>query len=373
MKKNDYYDVLGVPRNAGTDEIKKAYRKLAMKYHPDHNQSDPEAEEKFKEASEAYSVLGNAEKRKVYDQYGHDGLRMGGGSPSDFSFFSDSIFADFGDILGDMFGFGGFFSGGKQSRGPRKGRDLGQEVVLTLEEAFLGSEKEFEIERDHACDTCKGSGSEPGKEIETCRQCGGSGSVRRTQGFFSISTPCPRCGGRGRTITHPCQTCSGSGRMSEKKTIKVSFPAGIDTGNRLRVVGEGDDGFNGGRPGDLYLVVRVAEDEKFQRQGNDLIYRLDVTFSQAVLGDEIKIKTFDGMEKIKIPHEAQSGQVLKVKGKGFKEVNRWGRGDLLVVLQLKTPGNLTRREQELFRELREIEKSKEKSGGEEKEAKRLFH
>lgn len=359
MAKKDYYQVLGVGRNASAEEIKKAYRRMAMEHHPDRNRDKPEAEDKFKEASEAYSVLGNSEKRKIYDQYGVDGLRMGGGS--DAGFFSDSAFADFGDILGDLFGFGQSFSGGRQRRGPHKGRDLGLEVVLTLEESFLGVEKEIDVERERNCGECDGTGSEPGTQARSCPQCGGTGNVRRSQGFFSVSTTCSSCRGSGRVIDHPCKKCRGQGRMNETKKIKVTFPAGIDEGNRLRVAGEGEGGSQGGSPGDLYLMVRIKEDKNFQKQGNDLLCQLPISFSQAALGDQISIKTFEGVEKIKIPPAAQNGQVIKIKGKGFRPVNRWSRGDLLVQVHVLTPQNLSRQEAELFKKLREIEKGKEKT------------
>ncbi len=361
MNKRDYYEVLGIQRNAGVDEIKKAYRQLAMNYHPDRNQDNPEAEEKFKEASEAYSVLGNDEKRKIYDQFGHDGLKGGGGRG--FSDFSDSIFSDFGDILGDLFGFGGGFSRRSNRGGPRKGRDLGMEVSITLEEAFNGIEKEVEVEKEKNCEECGGSGSEPGSSPETCAQCGGSGQVRRSQGFFSIATPCPVCQGKGKVIVHPCRKCRGSGRVKDKRSIKVSFPAGVDTGNRLRVTGEGEAGYSGGRPGDLYLIIQVEEDDHFEREENDLIYELRVSFAQAALGDDVKIKTFTGIEKIKIPPETQDGKVIRLKNKGFKSVNSWHKGDLLVVIKVLTPTRLSRREKELFRQLRDIEKEKSGKAG----------
>ncbi|MCU0275306.1 MAG: molecular chaperone DnaJ [Acidobacteria bacterium] len=356
MAKKDYYQVLGCSRTASAEEIKKAYRKLALQHHPDRNRDNPEAEERFKEASEAYSVLGNSEKRQVYDQYGIEGLRAGGGS--DFGFFSDSIFSDFGDILGDMFGFGGGFAGGRQRRGPRKGSDLGLEVTLTLEETFLGIEREIEVERERNCDACDGSGSAPGHDAETCRKCGGSGSVRVSQGFFSMATACPSCSGRGKVITHACAKCRGLGRQRESKKIKVSFPAGIDEGNRLRVAGEGEGGRQGGAPGDLYVVVRVKPDPRFQRHGQDLLLQLPISFSQAALGDLVSAETFEGAEKIKIPAGTQNGHILKIKNKGFRQVNRWSRGDLLVQVQVVTPRNLTRQESELFRQLREIEAGK---------------
>jgi molecular chaperone DnaJ len=370
MSQRDYYEVLGVPRNAGVDEIKKAYRQLALKYHPDRNQGDPEAEEKFKEASEAYSVLGNDEKRKIYDQFGFEGLKGMGRGFADFSsVFSDSIFADFGDILGDLFGFGSF--GGRSRRGgAQRGRDLGMQVDLTMEEAFKGVEKYVEVEKEKNCDVCNGSGSKPGTSPETCRQCGGSGSVRRTQGFFSISTTCPVCRGAGKTITHPCKNCSGSGRIKARREIKVTFPAGVDTGNRLRVTGEGEAGYGGGRPGDLYLVINIKADRNFRREGNDLIHQLDITFAQAALGDEVKIKTFGGSEKVKIPPQTQNGTVIKIRGEGFKIINSYVKGDLLVIVNVRTPTKLSKRERELFKELREIEKQKDQPG---KKAKNLYN
>jgi len=361
MAKKDYYQILGVSSNASAEEIKKAYRKMAMQHHPDRNRDKPEAEEKFKEASEAYSVLGNGEKRKIYDQYGINGLRMGNGGP-DGGFFSDSAFADFGDILGDLFGFGQPFSGSRQRRqGPRQGRDLGLEIVLTLEESFLGVEKEIAVERERNCPECDGSGSEAGQDAQVCSKCGGTGNVRLAQGFFSVSTTCPACRGSGRLITHPCKKCRGQARVNESKKIKVTLPSGIDEGNRMRVAGEGEGGSQGGSPGDLYVMVRIKEDKNFQRQGNDLLCQLQISFSQAALGDQISVKTFEEVEKVKIPAAAQNGQIIKIKGKGFRQVNRWSRGDLLIKIHVVTPKDLTRQESELFKKLREIERSRDKS------------
>jgi len=357
MAKKEYYQILGVNRNASAEEIKKAYRKLAMQHHPDRNRDNPEAEERFKEASEAYSVLGNVEKRQVYDQYGVEGLRGGGGQ--DFGFFSDSIFSDFGDILGDLFGMGGSFSSSRQRRGPRKGSDLGLEVSLTLEESFLGIEKEIDVDRERNCDTCDGSGSEPGKSAEACHKCGGTGNVRIAQGFFSMATTCSSCQGRGRVISHPCKKCGGRGRMREAKKIKVPFPAGIDEGNRLRVAGEGEGGREGGSPGDLFILVKIKPDKSFQRHGHDLLYQLPVTFSQAALGDHVSIQTFEGIEKLKIPPASQHGQLLKIKNKGFRQVNRWSRGDLLIQVNVVTPQSLSRQETELYKKLRDLETGKD--------------
>lgn len=366
MAKRDYYEILGVSRNASIDEIKKAYRQMALKYHPDRNQSDPQAEEKFKEASEAYSVLGNEEKRHIYNQYGFDGLKMNGRGFGDFSsFFSDSVFSDFEDILGSVFGF----SSGRRGRGPRpqQGRDIGQEVTLTMEEAYNGVEKEVAVIKEKNCSICDGAGNEPGHPPETCAQCGGSGSVRRSQGFFSIATTCHICNGTGKIVRYPCKKCGGKGRVTDRKTLKVNFPAGVANGNRLRLVGEGEEGYYGGRPGDLYVVIHVSEHDRFKREDNDLVIDLEITFAQAALGDTIKIDTFAGTEKIKVTPESQTGKVTRIKGKGFKNVNSWGSGDLVVRLKVVTPTHMTRRERELFQELRKIEKEKSGTAGSDEE------
>ncbi|UCH97625.1 MAG: molecular chaperone DnaJ [Candidatus Aminicenantes bacterium] len=355
MAKRDYYEVLGVSRDASLSDIKKAYRQLAMKYHPDRNPGDSAAEDKFKEASEAYSVLADDEKRNLYNRYGFDGLKGAGRGFGDFSFFSDSIFADFGDILGDIFGFGGGRGG---ARGARRGRDIGMDVYITMEEAYTGVEKELELKRERSCEICDGSGAEPGRPVETCQHCGGSGKTMIRQAIFSIASTCSVCNGTGQIIRYPCKTCSGKGRTLESRKIKITLPAGVDSGNRLRVTGEGEGGHRGGRPGDLYVTINVEEHDHFKREDHDLIYRLDISFSQAVLGDEIKIETFDGTERIKIHPESQTGKIIRLKGKGFKRVNSWGKGDLLVILNVVTPTRLSKKEKELFRELREIEKQK---------------
>jgi molecular chaperone DnaJ len=370
MAKRDYYEVLGIPRDASINEIKKAYRQLALKYHPDRNQGNTGAEEKFKEASEAYSVLGNEEKKRMYDQFGFDGLKMNGRGFSD-SFFSDSIFSDFEDILGGFFGFGSSSRRRGQGRRRRSGRDLGLEINITLEEAYNGVEKELEVSKEKNCHTCEGTGSEPGKPPETCSQCGGSGSTRMSSGFFSISTTCSTCNGAGKVIKHPCKECKGTGRTMDKKKLKVTFPAGIDNGNRLRIGGEGEEGYNGGPPGDLYVMVNVQKDEVFYREDNHLIYKLETTFAQAALGDTVKIKTFYGIEKIKIDPESQNGKIIRIKGKGFRNVNGWGKGDLLVILKIITPVKISRKEKDLFRQLREIEKQKERKPS--VEEKGIFH
>jgi len=355
MNKRDYYEILGVSREVSTSDIKKAYRQLAMKYHPDRNPGDSEAEEKFKEASEAYSVLADQEKRNLYDRFGHEGLKGSNRGFGDFSFFSDSIFSDFEDILGSFFGFGGGRGG---AQGSRRGRDIGMEYNITMEEAFKGIEREIEVKRERSCEICDGSGNEPGRPIETCQQCGGSGKTRVSHGFFSIASTCPVCEGKGKIIRYPCKSCNGKGRAQETRKIKVNLPAGVASGNRLRVAGEGEGGYKGGRSGDLYLIINVEEHDRFKREGNDLIYTLDITFSQAALGDDIKIETFDGTEKIKIHPESQTGKIIRLKSKGFKNVNSWGKGDLLVILNVVTPTRLSKQEKELFRQLREIEKEK---------------
>ncbi len=368
MAKRDFYEVLGVSRDANVNDIKKAYRKLALQYHPDRNPGNSEAEDKFKEASEAYAVLGDDEKRKLYDRYGHEGLRSAGRGFSDFS---GSIFSDFEDILGNLFGFGGGRGGGQA--GARRGRDIAYEVNITMEEAYNGVEKEVVIPRETSCDICGGSGNEPGYPIETCKQCGGSGQTRITHGFFSIASTCPLCQGAGKIIKHPCSKCKGKGRIPEQRKIPISFPAGVDSGNRLRVSGEGEGGFNAGRPGDLYVIIRVDEHDEFKRDGSDLIYKLDISFSQAALGDEVKIHTFYGTEKIKIQPESQTGKTIRIKGKGFKQVNNWGKGDFLIVLNIVTPSLLTKREKELFQELKEIEIEKLKNQNPGNGKKGFFH
>ena len=365
MGKRDYYDVLGVSKNSTQAEIKKAYRQIAMKYHPDRNQGDSESEEKFKEASEAYSVLGNEEKKSKYDQFGFNGLNSQGQGFSDFSFFSDSIFSDFEDILGDVFGFGNRSSSGSRQNRSRRGEDIGVETSITLEESFNGIEKEVVVERETNCSECSGSGSENGTSPETCKQCGGHGSVRRSQGFFSISTPCPACRGKGSIIVHPCNMCSGTGREKKEKKIKVNIPAGVDSGNRLRISDEGDDGYMNGRAGDLYILINVEEDRNFRRVGIDLIYDMVITFSQAALGDDININAFHGKEKIKITAETQNGKIMKIRSKGFKNLNGWGKGDLLIVIKILTPTELSKKEKELFRELKKIETAKQ-AGSEKK-------
>ncbi len=365
MEKRDYYEVLGVSKTSTQAEIKKAYRQIAMKYHPDRNQGDNKAEDKFKEASEAYSVLGNEEKKERYDKFGFNGLNSRGQGFSDFSFFSDSIFSDFEDILGGVFGFGRRSSSRSNANRARRGEDIGAEITISLKESYNGIEKEIKIEHEINCISCNGSGSEPGTSPETCKQCGGIGNVRRSQGFFSISTPCPLCRGTGQVIVHPCNNCSGTGREKKEKNIKVNIPAGIDNGNRLRITNEGDEGYGNGRSGDLYILINVENSGNFRREGINLIYDMEITFSQAALGDDVSIMAFHGKEKIKIPPETQNGRIIKIRNKGFKNLNGWGKGDLLILITILTPVGLSKKEKDLFKELKKLELMK-KAGSEKK-------
>lgn len=356
MSKRDYYEVLNISREATSSEIKKAYRTLAMKYHPDRNPGDKEAEELFKEASEAYSVLGNEEKRSVYDKYGFDAVNGAGSSYSDGGFFSDSIFSDFEDLLGGLFGghFGGRRSRGSNVNRARRGDDLGVETQITLKEAFLGVEKNIKVEQEQTCDVCGGNGAKKGTEPQVCPDCQGSGTIRHRQGFFSIASTCNRCQGSGKIVSDPCENCHGKGRVRAVKEIKVNIPAGVDSGNRLRVSSAGDDGYNGGPSGDLYLSIIVKEEENFIREGNNLVYLQKISFSQAALGDTIKISTFEDEEKIKIPSETQWGDEVKFRSKGFKNIGSWGRGDLIVRFHVVTP-KVNSGNKHIFKELKEQE------------------
>ncbi len=354
MAKRDYYEVLGVSRDASPAEIKKAYRKMAMENHPDRNPGDAGAEERFKEASEAYSVLGNDEKKRIYDQYGFNGLKGSNGF-SDGSFFSDSIFSDFEDILGGLFGFGSVFGQRGRRGGAQRGRDIVLEDVISFKDSFTGLKKELIFSREQTCQDCQGSGSKPGHKAETCPQCQGAGSVQRRNGFFAISTVCPLCQGRGKRVTHPCSSCQGSGRSKLERTLQLSFPPGVADGNKLRISGEGDAGFGGGPNGDLYVVIRVQTDERFERDDDDLVVVLDVSFAQAALGDEIELDSMTGKETVTLNPGIQSGDEIRMKGKGFKSVNGWGKGDLRIFIKVLTPEKLSKQAKELFRQLRRLE------------------
>jgi len=342
--KRDYYEILEVHRNASETEIKKAYRRLALKYHPDKNPGDKAAEEQFKELTEAYAVLSDAQKRAAFDQYGHAGVEGAGGFSS--GGFGGSPFEEvFGDIFGDIFGGGGR----GRSRG-RRGDDLRYNLTISFEEAAFGYESKIEIPRHQPCEPCGGSGAKKGTSARTCSTCRGTGQVRFQQGFFALTRPCSDCGGAGRIIEHPCPECRGSGRIRGKRSLSLRIPAGVETGSRLKLSGEGESGPQGGAPGDLYVVIEVRPHPIFQREGQEVICEVPISFSQAALGCELEVPTLDGKVKLKVPTGTQSGKVLKLTGKGIPVLQGYGRGDQLVVLRVETPTQLTARQKELLEE-----------------------
>ena len=345
--KRDYYEILGVERSASDQEIKSSYRKLAMQYHPDRNPGNPQAEEKFKEASEAYSVLIDSEKRARYDQFGHAGLGNGG-----FGGFDPSAFTDFSDIFGDLFSdfFGVNVGTGRRNRA-QKGGDARADLNLTFEEAAFGKKTEVRVRRYESCEQCHGSGTAAGKGPVTCSTCGGRGQVRYQQGLFSVARTCPNCGGIGRVITDPCTKCKGEGRQVRERTVEVNVPAGVEDGTRMRYQEQGDAGVNGGPAGDLYVVLHVKAHPFFEREGKDLFCSVPVSFAQAALGAEITIPTLDGEYKLKVPEGTQSGTVLRVRGKGVPSIRGGGKGDLHVQVRVQTPSKLTKRQRELLAEL----------------------
>jgi molecular chaperone DnaJ len=342
MSARDYYEVLGVDRNASRDEIKAAYRKLAVKYHPDRNPGDAKAEEIFKEAAEAYAVLSDPDKRARYDRFGQAGL---GEQP--FSGFDSSVFGDFADILGNIFGFEGFF-GGRRRGGPERGSDLRTSITISFAEMAAGVERVLTVPREESCEACGGSGLAAGAKAETCRSCGGRGQVRVSQGFFTMVRPCPDCGGSGRKISNPCQECRGAGRVERRRQLKVTVPAGIEDGTRLRMVGEGEAGVHGGPAGDLYVVVRVEPHELFVRDGANLHLEQEISAFRAALGAELEVPTLGGVEKLKVPAGAQPGDTVVLRGKGLPRVQRSGKGDLVVHLQVTVPRKLTAKQRELI-------------------------
>ncbi|MGZ5063113.1 MAG: molecular chaperone DnaJ [Usitatibacter sp.] len=348
-KKRDYYEVLGVNKDASEEEIKKAYRRLAMKHHPDRNPDSKDGEEKFKEAKEAYEILTEPEKRRAYDAYGHAGVnpQMGAGPGQEgFGGFAEA----FGDIFSDIFG-------GGQGRGRAsvfRGADLRYNLEISLEQAARGTETKIRIPTMETCEVCKGSGAKPGTQPKTCETCHGSGTVRLSQGFFSIQQTCPTCHGTGKTVTDPCASCRGAGRLKKHKTLAVKIPAGVDEGDRIRLSGEGEAGVNGGASGDLYVVIHLKAHGVFQRDGDDLHCEMPISFTQAALGGEIEIPTLDGSAKIKVPTETQTGQVFRLRGKGIKGVRSSYPGDLLCEVVVETPVRLTERQKDLLRELEEI-------------------
>ncbi len=354
MMKRDYYEVLGVARTAPADEIKRAYRQMALKYHPDRNPGNGGAEEKFKEAAEAYSVLGDPEKRTTYDRFGFDGLR--GEGFSGFSGFDASIFGDFEDILGSLFGFGDVFGTRSRRRpSPQRGRDLALEIEVSLEEAASGVEKEISLSRADHCPECRGSGLAPGTKKAECPTCGGRGQLRYQQGFFAVSRTCSHCHGAGEVIPSPCRNCHGSGRVKQKQKISVRVPAGVAEGSRLRIGGQGEAGEAGASPGDLYVMIRVAKHRFFEREENHLFCQVSISFSQAALGATIEIPGLDQESEIlKVPAGTQPGAVFRLKGRGIKDLSSHRRGDMFVKVQVKTPENPNKEEKALLRRLSEL-------------------
>lgn len=355
INKRDYYEVLGVNRSATDQELKTAYRRLAHQYHPDKNQSDPAAEEKFKEAAEAYTVLSNVEQRQRYDRFGHAGVSSsaaGGawGAPG---------FGGIEDILGDLFGFGDVFGSGGRAGSRRsaaqRGSDLRYDLEITLEQAAVGMTAQLRIPKLESCEKCDGSGAAPGTKPETCRTCQGAGQVRFQQGFFSVSRTCSSCRGTGQVINSPCESCRGAGRVEREKSIEVKIPAGVETGSRLRLQAEGESGAYGGPPGDLYVVIHVAEHEQFERQGNNLYSSVPITFAQAALGAEVTVNTLSGEQSLKVPAGTQTGTVFRVRGQGMPVLGGRGKGDLFVSVSVITPTSLTREQRKLLEQLAKIE------------------
>jgi molecular chaperone DnaJ len=353
MSKRDYYEILGVGKTANETEIKAAYRKLAIKHHPDKNPDDHTAEEKFKEAAEAYSVLSDAQKRAAYDRFGHQGVGAGAGGAGFNPGFSniEDIFDLFG--FGDM--FGGQRSGSSRRTAAQRGADLRYDLEITLEEAAFGKEEKLQIPRLEKCDVCDGKGAEKGSSVDTCQTCSGSGQTRYQQGFFSVMRTCPTCSGKGQIIKNPCKKCRGAGRIEREKSIEVKIPAGVETGSRLRIGGEGEGGTQGGGSGDLFVVIHVKEHETFERQGANLYSAVPLTFAQAALGAEIKVKTLDGQEDLKIPAGTQTGTVFRLRSHGIPVLNGRGKGDMFVAVSLITPKTLTKEQRKLLEQLAEIE------------------
>src|SRR5947208_12200760 len=342
-EKRDYYEVLGRQRDAGVDDIKKAFRRMAVKYHPDKNPDDATAEERFKEAAEAYEVLSDQEKRARYDRYGHAAANSGGG-------FDPSHFADFTDILGDLFGFGDFFgTGRRRATRPARGNDIRYDLTLEFEEAVFGKDVSIEVPRVVACATCTGSGAKPGTQPVTCSGCGGRGQIRFTQGgFLTVQRTCPQCGGAGKVIKDPCATCNGAGRVRETRTISVKIPPGVDDGSRLRVAGEGEGGYNGGPAGDLYVFIGVKEHAHFTRRDYDIHSEETISFTQAALGAEVQAETIDGAESLRIPPGTQPNQIFRLRGKGVQFLQGAGRGDHYVHVSVTIPTALDAEQRELL-------------------------
>jgi molecular chaperone DnaJ len=348
MSKRDYYEVLGVERGTDDKEIKKAYRRIAMKYHPDRNPDAPDAEDKFKEASEAYEILSDPEKRAAYDQFGHAGVdpQMGAGAGGFQGSFSDI----FGDVFGDIFGGGG--GGGRARGGPQRGADLRYTLDISLEDAVKGATVKIRVPTLVTCEPCDGSGAKPGTSASTCGTCGGVGQVRMQQGFFQVQQTCPDCRGKGKTISDPCSSCYGRGRVEETKTLSVKVPPGVDTGDRIRLTGEGEAGPEGGPPGDLYVQVSVQPHPIFERDGRHLYCEVPINFADAALGGELEVPTLEGRVKLKIPAETQTGKLFRLRGKGVKPVRGGPEGDLMCRVVVETPVNLSKKQKELLEEFK---------------------
>ncbi len=341
-----YYEILNVSRDADGDTIKKSYRKLAMKYHPDRNPGDTEAEACFKEAAEAYEVLSDQQKRQIYDTYGHEGLKNSGYSgPRD----PGDIFSHINEMFGDLFGFGGR-SRRRDPNAPVQGDDLRYDLEISFMDAVHGVEKEVEITKRETCWTCEGSGARPGHKAQTCPTCNGRGQVIRSQGFFQVSSTCPQCHGSGQVISEPCADCNGQGLVNRKKTVKLKIPAGVDTGSRMRLSGEGEGGRRGGPSGDLYVLIHVAEHEFFLRDGQVIFLRFPVPMVRAALGCEVEVPTIHGSAKLKIPAGTQAGERFTLRGEGVPSLRGGGRGDMIVEVQVQTPTNLTKKQKELLQE-----------------------
>jgi molecular chaperone DnaJ len=340
--KRDYYEVLGVTRTATEQEIKSAYRKLALQFHPDRNPNNPDAEEKFKECSEAYAILADVEKRSAYDRFGHAGLGGSAGAGAGFDA------TDLGDIFGDFFGGG---AGNRRRSRTQRGADLREDINMEFEDAVFGTDAQVTVRRHESCEECKGSGAAPGKAPITCRSCNGRGQVRYQQGFFSIARTCPTCQGTGSVVTDPCVKCKGEGRVLRQRTVDAKVPAGVEDGTRIRFTGYGEGGLHGGPPGDLYVVLHVKEHPFFEREGNDLHCVIPVSFAQAALGAEITVPTLEGEHVLKVPEATQSGSTIRIKGKGVPILNSHGKGDLYVEVRVQTPGKLNKRQRDLLHEL----------------------
>jgi molecular chaperone DnaJ len=354
MPQQDYYEILGVARNADQDTIKKAYRKLAMQFHPDKNPGNKEAEEKFKEAAAAYEVLSSPDKRARYDRFGHAAFAQGGGGQQGFHDVED-IFSSFSDIFGDFFGGMGPRSRGRgRSTGPARGSDLRYICEITLKDVVNGIEKDIQFDTEESCNECNGSGAAKGSHPETCPTCGGAGQVVSSQGFFSVATTCPTCHGQGRIVRNPCANCNGRGRVKASRKIRVNIPAGVDTGTQLRVSGEGEGGLRGGSPGDLYVEIRVRDDDRFQRHGLDLLSQVEVSYLQALLGAELEVDTIEGTAKITVPAGTNSGERVRLEKHGIPSLRGAGRGSLYYEVAVEMPKKLTKDEEKLLREIAKL-------------------